>query len=302
MSGGKEPSFGLNFSQKYAENLNTDWKKTYIAILDELQPKKIRISAHWSLIEKNIGKYDFSDLDWQINEAKKRNIDIILAIGLRTPRWPECHFPEWAKNIDYETQKKHILMLLKKEVLHFQQYDNIKYWQVENEPLLDMFGKCPDGDEDFLDKEINLVKSLSKKPIILTESGELSTWRKMSKKADILGTSMYRTVWNPYWGSISYPLPASYYYYKAKINKALNKNLNKVIITELQGEAWTNRELQDTPIKDQYKSMDIEKFKNIINYSKKSGLREIYIWGAEWWYWLKNNGDNSFWDTAKNIL
>ncbi len=302
MSNGKDPIFGLNFSQKYATDLEMDWRTTYIAIIDELQPKRMRISAHWNLIEKKVGEYNFSDLDWQIKEAQKRNIDIILAIGLRTPRWPECHFPKWAKNMDYDEQKKYILKLLEKEVLHFSKYDNIKYWQVENEPLLGMFGECPDGDEEFLDEEINLVRSLSDKPIILTESGELSTWRKLSKKTDVLGTSMYRTVWNPYWGSISYPLPVYSYYYKAKINKSLNKNLKKVIITELQGEAWTNRELQDVPIKDQYKSMNLEKFKNIINYSKRSGLDEIYIWGAEWWYWLKENEDDSFWNTAKSVL
>lgn len=302
MSQGNPPAYGLNFSQKYAAELGLNWKETYLAILNDLQPKRMRISAHWDLIEKEKGIYDFSDLDWQIEEASKKNVEIILAIGRRTPRWPECHTPAWAKNLGEENQGEPMLNLLKKEIEHFKKYDNIIYWQVENEPFLNIFGECPDGDVELLDKEIALVKLLSDKPIILTDSGELSTWRKLAGRADILGTSMYKTVWNPYWGFFTYPLPASYYYYKAEINKFFNKNLQKVIITELQGEAWANAPLATVPIQQQYQTMNIEKIRNNIEYARLSGLNEIYLWGAEWWYWLKLNGDASFWEEIKNTI
>lgn len=302
MSKGKTPIYGLNFSQKYATDLGLDWRKTYLAIINELSPERLRISAHWDLIEKKQGKYDFSYLDWQIKQAEKKNIKVILAIGRRTPRWPECHTPIWAKNFSEKKQQKLILKLLKEEINHFKKYNNIIYWQLENEPLLDLFGECPKGDKKFLDKEIALVKSLTKRPIILTDSGELSSWRTLSKKADILGTSMYKTVWNKYWRFLTYPFPPTFYYYKAKINQFFHKNLRKVIITELQGEAWANAPLNTIPIEKQFRSMDIEKFKNILIYARRSGLNEIYIWGAEWWYWLKQNNDDSFWIEAQNVL
>ncbi len=301
MSNGEKPIYGLNFSQKYATDLGLNWQEAYLHILDELKPKNLRISAHWDLIEKEPNKFDFRDLNWQVEEAQKRNINIILAIGRRTPRWPECHTPQWAKNLPEKQKQNLILRLLEKEVNHFKKYPNIIYWQVENEPKLDIFGECPNGDLNFLDKEIKLVKSKDKRLIVLTDSGELSTWMKISKKADILGTSMYKTVWNPYWGFSSYPFPASYYYYKTKINKFFHKNLKKVIITELQGEAWSNAPLNTLPINEQLKSMDAEKLKKNLKYAQYSGLNEIYIWGAEWWYWLKLHGNDSLWKTAQKI-
>ena len=302
MSKGIKPIYGLNFSQKYATDLGLDWEETYIHILDELKPKRLRISAHWDLIEQKKGIYDFTDLDWQITEAAKRDIQVILAIGRRTPRWPECHPPVWAKPLTEEAIEPLIMALLKEEIKYFESFDNIIYWQIENEPFLDIFGDCPDGNEKLLDKEIALVNSISDKPIMVTDSGELSTWRKMADKGNILGTSMYKTVWNPYWKFFTYPIPSSYYYYKAKINQYFNKNLEKVIVSELQGEAWGNAPLPQIPLNEQYRSMNADKLKNNIEYARRSGLPEIYVWGAEWWYWVKKQGNNSFWEIMKDTL
>ena len=78
--------------------------------------------------------------------------------------------------------------------------------------------------------------------------------------------------------------------------------MRKVIITELQGEAWANAPLNTISLEKQYRSMDIKKFKNIVIYARRSGFSEIYIWGAEWWYWLKQNNNSSFWTEAQNIF
>ncbi len=300
---GRRPIYGLNFSQKYARDLGLDWQETYLAILDELRPQRIRISAHWDLVEKAPGEYDFSDLDWQIEEAKKRNIQVILAVGRRTPRWPECHPPLWEKYLPEDRKQADILKLLEVEIKHFQKFSNIIYWQVENEPLLDVFGDCPPGDFSFLKKEIALVKKMDFRPVVLTDSGELSLWWKLSSQADILGTSMYRTVWNPYWGFSSYPFPPGYYYWKARINQKMFPSLKSVIVTELQGEAWgEGRSLLEMPLSKQLKSMNAQKLKHNIDYARRSGLPEIYVWGAEWWYWLKSKEEESLWRAAQEVF
>jgi len=57
----------------------------------------------------------------------------------------------------------------------------------------------------------------------------------------------------------------------------------------------------NTPIKEQYRSMDLEQFRKNFFYAKRIGLSPIYFWGVEWWYWLKEQGDQSIWQAAKDI-
>jgi len=141
---GKNPVFGVTFSQKYAASLNADWQKILISILDELKVKHFRLIAYWDFIEPVKDNYDFSDLDWQIKEAKSRNAEIVLAVGRKLPRWPECHDPEWAKKlIDTDENKfnAEILDYIKTVVEHYRNENTIKIWQIENEPFLP-FGDC----------------------------------------------------------------------------------------------------------------------------------------------------------------
>ncbi len=92
----KNITYGVVFSQKHAQNLGLDWKENYSAILEDLQVKDIKLAAQWDLLEPEAGKYDFGDLDWQLDQAKKQGARVMLAIGMKTPRWPECHLPGWA--------------------------------------------------------------------------------------------------------------------------------------------------------------------------------------------------------------
>ena len=63
-------TWGVNFSQKQAENLGLDWKENYLALLDDLKVKNIKLITHWDLIEPNKDDYRFEDLDWQIKKQK----------------------------------------------------------------------------------------------------------------------------------------------------------------------------------------------------------------------------------------
>ena len=40
----KEITWGVNFSQMHAQNLGLDWKETYLALLDDLKVKDIKIT------------------------------------------------------------------------------------------------------------------------------------------------------------------------------------------------------------------------------------------------------------------
>lgn len=300
--------FGATFSRQYAIDLGLNWQETYLAILDDLQIKKIRIPARWNEIEQTRGKMDFSNLDWQINEAGKRGVEIILAFGRKVPRWPECHDPVWLKNLSLSDQHQQTLEMIKKTVEHYKNSPAIKTWQVENEPLVGWFGiNCPKPDREFLKKEIALVRSLDSRPILLTDSGELGLWGRSAGLGDLFGTTLYRLVWNRYIGYWKYWfLPPDFYRIRAILAK---KPMNQMMVAELQAEPWFALSPADLPnssllppLDEQTKSMNGKQLRENINYTKRVGFPEAYFWGVEWWYWLKLKGDASVWEAGKAAI
>jgi len=299
----EEMSFGVTFSQIFAEQMKLDWREVYLAMLDDLKIRKMRLVAYWPRVEPVRGEYHFNDLDWQIREAEKRGVEIILAVGRKLPRWPECHIPDWARGLSESQQQERILLVIEQVVEHYKYQKSVKVWQVENEPFLIGFGECPPLDEEFLDREISMVRQHDpgRRPILLTASGELSTWKKPAYKADILGTTLYRAIWNEVLGYFKYPIPSIFYHRRASIVKWIT-GIEKIFVIELQGEPWGPRMIYETEIRDQDKSVDLEEFKDIIEYTRKTGFDEVYLWGVEWWYRRKIDGDDSFWYEAEKLF
>ncbi|HDZ54132.1 MAG TPA: hypothetical protein ENI19_01965 [Candidatus Nealsonbacteria bacterium] len=312
----KDIIWGVNFSQKHASLLGLDWQETYLALLDDLEVKNLKVAAHWDSIEPEDGNFNFGDLDWQIEEAEKREAQILLAIGMKTPRWPECHTPNWAKNLTKDQQQKKILRMLEKIVNRYKNSETIKYWQIENEPFFP-FGECPWVDKVFLKKEIELVKSIDrlKRPVIISDSGEGSLWITAARFGDIIGTTMYKKVWftlpnflkknlggfRQIGMYIHYPFPPTFYWRKAQIIKKIFGK--EVIVIELQAEPWGKKLLYDSPIEEQQKTMNPTQFKENIEFAKRTGFKEFYLWGAEWWFWMKSVQNNSqIWDEARNLF
>jgi hypothetical protein len=297
--------WGVTFSQTYAQDeLGVNWQEAYTAILDELQIDNIRLSAYWNKIEKERDVYDFTDLDWQISEASKRGVDITLAVGRKLPRWPECHDPSWISHLNEEDIRQEQLELVTLVASRYADVDNITKWQVENEPFLSVFGECPPLDEEALKSEIDIVKKLTNKPIVVTDSGELNFWIKAAATgSDIVGTTLYRVVYNEKMGYLKYPISPLFYYAKASLIKLLF-NTSNVINSELQTEAWHTEkaDLTQASLEDQFKSMSIDQFKKNIKFARRAGYDEVYLWGVEWWYYLKTQRDYpNFWEEAKTI-
>lgn len=297
----EDVTYGVTFSKPFAEHLGLDWKETYLAILDDAGVKRVRLSSYWTEVEPQKDRYLFADLDWQIEEAEKRGVKMIIVLGQKQPRWPECHIPRWAGELEEKERQEELLEIIEKVVKRYKDKKNITAWQVENEPFLP-FGECPKLDKDFLDQEIDLVRSLDSRPVIISDSGELGTWYNAAKRADILGTTLYRIVWNDRLGYIHYPVASISYRIKAAIIMYLT-GVNKVIIVELQAEPWGPKAIVDTPLDEQYKSMSLEQFRENVDYVRRIKFSEAYLWGAEWWYWLKTEkNDDRIWKEARGVF
>lgn len=293
--------FGITYSKKYATELGLDWKKLYLKILNDLDVKYIRLPVYWDDIEKREGVFDFSDYIFMIEEGEKRGIEFVLNFGMRTPRWPECHVPEWISLHDKEFLQEKTLTMIEKTLKVFQKYNSITHFQVENEPLLNSFGICPKGDYNFLKKEIELVKSIDDRPIIITATGELSLWSREAELADVFGTTMYRVVHNPYFGYVKYPLFESFYRSKAKALKLEKEN---VFIVELQAEPWMPlEEILKAKGDEHLKSFSLEQFKANLRFAANTDFARAYLWGVEWWYFRDIVAeDSSYLDFAKEIF
>lgn len=293
--------FGVTYSKKYAEELGLDWKAVYLKMLDDLDIKYIRLPVYWDDIEKKEGVFDFSDYIFMIEEGEKRNVDFILSFGMRTPRWPECHVPEWINILDEEYLKEKTTTMLESVVNTFKKYESISYFQVENEPLLNTFGICPKSDYDFLKKEVDLVRKLDARPVIISATGELSLWSRETDIADVFGTTMYRVVHNPFLGYIKYPYNEGFYKTKAEI---LKLNADNVFIVELQAEPWLSMEkILDVNNREYLESFSLEQFRANARFAANTGFRRAYLWGVEWWYFRDIVADDSsYLDLAREII
>lgn len=297
-------AYGVTFSQKFAEELGLNWKEFYLDILDDLKVRDLRLIAYWDKIEPEEEKFNFADLDWQIAEVEKRDAKIILALGKKTPRWPECHIPSFAREFPISNSQfsNKLLKYIETIVEHYKSNPAVIAWQIENEPLFP-FGECGTVGIGLLNKEIELIRSLDDRPIMLTDSGEMGfAWPYLSIKADIFGTTLYRYVHNRALGQIKYWfIPA--YYFKIKsfwASKILEK---EILISELQAEPWVLTLISNVPLEEQYKTMNPEIFKEVIDYAERSGFPKAYFWGAEWWYWMKEKKNMpEMWNNAKALF
>lgn len=298
--------WGVNFSKSQASLLGLDWKKTYLALLDDLKFKQVKISAEWNLIETEEGEYDFKDFDWQIKEAEKRGVEVFLVTGLKTTRWPECHVPEWAKKLSWEEKEEKALALTKEVVMHYKDSPAIKYWQAENEPFFP-FGECPAIlPVGFVKEEVALIKSIdNSRPVAISDSGEGSLWLLPAGIGDLVSSTLYRRIWVPQLGFykfyLTFPHPKVFYYRRIlMVEKLFDK---KVICGELQAEPWCKNQLQDCTIEEQNKTMSPEHLRKNIEFAKNTGFDEIYLWGSEWWYWLKEKQNNpEIWNEIKDLI
>ncbi|MFA5933572.1 MAG: endo-1,4-beta-xylanase [Microgenomates group bacterium] len=294
--------FGVTYSPTYAATLGLDPRETYQQMFKDLKVRKIRLAANWDEVERTQDQFDFSDLDYYVGEARKHNAQIILSIGYKLPRWPECRVPKYLEHAGMQYRQERQLIYIKKVIEHYENNYSIVSWQIENEPLLE-FGTCDPVDEQYLRKEIAYVRSITSKPIIITDSGELSSWITPMQLSDIFGTTMYRSVINPILGEIPYYFQPWYYRVKSEtIRKFLAPNNKEMIVVELQAEPWAEVFIADMPVEKQLDHFTVQSFKNNVTFAKKVGTSEIYLWGVEWWYWIAKLGHPEFLEYAKTIF
>ncbi len=292
---------GVTFSKPYAEEFKLDPDEVLAASLNDLNIRRFRIPAYWSLLEPQKGKWDWAWLDRELDSVAAKQGSVVLAVGEKLPRWPECWIPDWAVNLSNGEREQAVLDYMNQVINRYKNHPAVKSWQVENEPGFP-FGKCPETADGLFDKEIKLVRSLDTKPIATTDSGELSFWT-LGGRVDRLGVSVYRVVIGPL-GIFHYWFVPPQFYLRKGQAMSLLWGIKNFYISEFQMEPWTKRvTLLETPIDEQMQTFDLKQMMNNISFAKNSGISTIDYWGVEWWYWMKTTQNRpEFWETAKTIF
>lgn len=297
---------GVSFIPDYAASLGLDPQKTMDALLD-INVRHFRLVSYWSDYEQQPGEYDFSQLDWQFKKAESKHAKIILTVGLRQPRWPECHMPDWARAEKPEQWTPQLQTYIQKVVERYKKSPALDKYQLENEYFLKGFGNCEQIPGSMtrqrLVSEYKLLKKLdSKHQVIVGRSNNALGFPVGQPQPDEFGISVYKRVWDATVTHryIEYPFPAWFYGYLAGVQRIFNHR--DMIIAELQAEAWPpeNKSITEISLDEQNKSLNAKRLEGRFKYGRATGMRGMYLWGAEYWYYRQQVlHDPSLWKVAE---
>lgn len=299
----KKPlEMGASFIPAYAESLGLNPEETMDALINDVGVRNFRLVSYWDQLEPQPGVYDFSLLDWQFRKVEAAHGTVTLSLGLRQPRWPECHMPAWVGNMPVQQWQPKLEDFMRAVVARYKTSPALQSYQVENEFFLKGFGTCTNFDRSRLESEYNLVKEADPQhTAIVNRSNNLLGMPVGKPTPDEFGISIYKRVWSPPIGRyFEYPFPAWLYASLAGSQKILTGR--DMIVHELQAEAWppNYQGITQSSLAEQKKSLDAQRFTDRIQFGKATGMREIYLWGAEYWYYRKVVlHDDSLWKVAQ---
>jgi hypothetical protein len=303
LESGKPLQMGVSFVPDYAQSLGVDPKATMDSLIN-IGVRQFRLVSYWSDMEPAPGQYDFSQLDWQFQKAEAAHAKVILTVGLRQPRWPECHAPGWVDTSQPDSQwQPQLEAFMQKVVERYKSSPSLQSYQVENEYFLHGFGTCTNFDRARLVSEYDLVKRLDPAhPIVVSRSNNAIGLPLGQPQPDGFGISVYKRVWDAALTHryLEYPFPAWYYGFVAGLQKIVTHK--DMMIDELQAEAWTphGQTIQQTSLDEQNKSLNAVRLKARFQYGRATGMRQIDLWGAEYWYYRSVVlHDPSLWNVAR---
>lgn len=320
---------GATFSQQQCEYLNLDWKTAYEEITS-MDFEFLRLGAYWSRIEKEKGKYDFSELDWQLQVALEKKIKVVLTVGMKAPRWPEYYLPQWLGNeagtrkagiiTDNEKVCAETLRFIRVVISRYRDNGAIYAWQVENEP----FNRAGPFDwrigRDFLEQEIAAVRELdrSSRPIVVNVLTTPNSFLRFLSNfiyradpveeaievADIAAFNLYPVIGHKWWlwrfcfNAASSRMNA----YMRSILRSVHAKKKRAWITELQAEPWEPGKLVHAE-EDRALICPLQNYTEVFDEMRALGFDTIFLWGVEYWHFRKMKYNDTSWvDAMENII
>ncbi len=78
---------------------------------------------------------------------------------------------------------------------------------------------------------------------------------------------------------------------------------DQFFVSELQAEPWfADTHPQNTSTETMEETMDPARLEAHLDYASRVGASRVYLWGVEWWYYMKQErNDSRYWDIVKSL-
>jgi hypothetical protein len=211
--------------------------------------------------------------------------------------------PDWATTMPVSQWQPLLQKNMSAVIDRYKNSPSLESYQLENEYFNRAFGTCTNFDRNRLVAEYKQVKSLDQNhPVIISRSNNALGIPIYEPKPDMYGVSVYKRVWDAgvTHRYLEYPFPAWFYAFLAGAQKIHDGR--DMIVHEMQAEAWApnGKSIRDTSLDEQNKSLNAARLKGRFEYGKATGMRQVYMWGGEYWYYrLTELHDPSLWNVAR---
>lgn len=295
---------GVSLSHRHLEKLNIPidhaWRE-----YKKLNLKWIRLGCYWDEIERSEGKYDYRVIEELLEICSGLNINVIMTIGMKAPRWPEFYIPPYLSEksifkkhgtigISHEIITGRLFPYIENTVKKLRSYPQIRYWQVENEPL-DQSGPLDlKISPELLRRESEIVRTSdpNRPQIINLWGNQLSkrnNYSEAAKSGDVVGLDIYpRVPSKSVFKKEYYMGPEDSDDEIKNIIASIRESGKPVWITELQSEPWGGR--------------DSCREEHVVENAKRARKWEadgIFFWGFEYWIGESLSGNDSYMQAAR---
>lgn len=308
---------GVSLSHLHARNSGLDPLDLLDDVCD-LGLGWVRLGVYWSEVEQLEGDYSFESLHDLLRLCEQLNLKVILTVGMKAPRWPEFYLPNWIKSESNKWTFAHfshdderllaaVKLLIRESVRELGDYNCIKVWQIENEPL-DASGKRQWRiGWDFLRSEVSTLRqrNLHAKILLTCWGNELNgrnVYSNLAELGDIVGIDLYPKIPNPL------PVMKNVTPYigpkdtDSKLLACANeiRSLGKRFwITELQMEPW--EEGEETSGRSNPPSCMPSQISKNFEWVTQFEPEMVLLWGLEYWVWKREQGDDRWWKSVKAL-
>lgn len=327
-----KPLYGVSYSFEQAGWFGVNPREDYVRMLEDYKFDWVRLPFFWNQMVEEDGSFNknFDDLKFAIGEAQKRNIKVIVAIGAKTPYYPEYHWPEkieekvkFGEIIGADHAAAGDILAIDEEVVReLSAFDNIIFWQVENEPLVGNVNKWK-IDPSLVAEEAEVVRKTDPKdrPIILNHAATGfydNSWQALlpilkegdvfavnaffkTKGTDLISAKVLGREIHVLWPDhLVWPVHSWFIFSPdfSKIKKTVEANGNDLWILEMQSEPYI-KNIEEA--KDPLLSFEPKDIAASDRFLRSYGIKSIGFWGVHFWRFKENRGDFSWSDSVKGI-